>query len=160
MPLPFEGIITREQELRDLVGTPGDRSQLKERPALDFHSRAFIAHSPFLLIATSDADGRCDVSPRGDAPGFVLVLDDKRLVIPDRPGNRRIDSIRNILATGRVGLLFMVPGVDEELRVNGRACVTRDEALLTRLEAQGKRPMLGIGVEVQECFLLCAKAIK
>jgi len=158
MPLPFEQTVVSEQQLRDLVGMPNDRSQLKERPALDVHSRAFIAHSPFLLIATSDADGRCDVSPKGDAPGFVLVLDDRRLVIPDRPGNKRFDGMKNILANPHVGLIFLVPGRQETLRVNGRAWITRDPDLLARMTAHGKTPVLAIGVEVEQSYLHCPKA--
>jgi len=157
---PFESLLEHESELRELMGTPSEVVIKKQLDALDVHCRSFIAASPFVVIGTVDGSGRCDVSPRGDAAGFVLVLDEKRLVVPDRPGNRRIDSIRNILETGRIGMLFVVPGVDEELRVNGRAWVTRDESLLEKMEAQGKRPVLAIGVEVEECFLHCGKAIK
>jgi len=157
---PFSSLLTTEAELRELIGTPSELVIKKQLSALDQHCRAFIAYSPFLAMGTFDEDGHCDVSPRGDAPGFVQVLDEKRLAIPDRPGNKRIDSIRNILRTGKIGLLFLVPGVDEELRVNGRAWVTRDESLLATMEAQGKRPLLAIGVEVQECFIHCGKAIK
>jgi len=158
MPLPFEAIITSEQHLRDLVGVPRERSIQKERPALDVHSRAFIARSPFLLMATSGADGRCDVSPKGDPPGFVHVLDDRRLVIPERPGNKRFDGMKNILANPHVGLIFFVPGRQETLRVNGRAWVTVDPDLLSRMVVQGKTPLLAIGVEVEQCFLHCPKA--
>jgi uncharacterized protein len=158
MSLPFEQTITSEQQLRDLLGLPSDRAQLKERPALDVHSRAFIAHSPFLLMSTSDAGGRCDVSPKGDAPGFVLVLDDRRLVIPDRPGNKRFDGMKNILANPHVGLIFLVPGRQETLRVNGRAWITRDPDLLARMAAHGKTPALAIGVEVEQSYLHCPKA--
>src|SRR5581483_877338 len=125
----FSHVITSEQELRAIVGNPGPRSVLKQRPVLDEHCRAFIAHSPFVLMATADANGRCDVSPKGDAPGFVVVLDDRRLVIPERPGNRRLDSMQNLLPNRHVGLLFVVPGREETLRVNGRASITRDPGL-------------------------------
>jgi uncharacterized protein len=121
--------------------------------------RRFIAHSPFVVVSTHSADGRCDASPRGDAPGFVAVVDDRTLLIPDRLGNKRVDSFRNILQTGRVGLLFLVPGFGETLRVNGRAIIIRDEAWLTPLTAQGKRPQVGLAVEVEDCFLQCAKAL-
>jgi PPOX class probable FMN-dependent enzyme len=156
----FTDLVTSEAELRALLGEPGSVVIRKQLPALDRHCRAFIARSPFLLLGTANAQGDCDVSPRGDAPGFVLVLDDHTLVIPDRPGNRRIDSLRNIIAHGGVGLLFMVPGVEETLRVNGRARIVRDADLLTRLEARGKVPQLAIVVTVEEAFLHCAKALK
>jgi len=157
---PFKSTVTTEAELRGLLGEPSEVVKRKQLPALDQHCRAFIALSPFILLATVDARGRCDVSPRGDAPGFVLALDDGRLAIPERPGNRRLDSLRNILQTGSVGLLFMIPGVEEMLRVNGRACVSRDSELLGRLAAHEKRPLLCIGVEVAECFLHCAKSVR
>jgi PPOX class probable FMN-dependent enzyme len=155
---PFEQLVTTETELRAILGTPGPRAVMKERTSLDGHCRAFIGFSPFVLVATSDNDGRCDVSPKGDAPGFVKVLGDHRLVIPDRPGNRRLDGMRNVLTNPRIGLIFLVPGRQETLRVNGRACITRDPALLELCVAQGKRPALAIGVEVEECFMHCAKA--
>jgi PPOX class probable FMN-dependent enzyme len=157
---PFDNLVTSEQELREIVGTPGARAVLKERPVLDGHCRAFIAHSPVVLIATAAADGRCDVSPKGDAPGFVLVLDERRLVIPDRPGNRRLDGMSNLLANPHVGLIFLVPGRDETLRINGRAWITRDPELLQRCATQGKTPLLAIGVEVEQCFLHCAKPFR
>jgi len=156
----FKNRVTSEQELRDMFGFPSDRAVLKEQGVLDEHSRAFIARSPFLLMATSDASGRCDVSPKGDAPGFVLVVDDTHLVIPDRPGNKRFDGLRNLLANPHIGLIFIVPGREETLRVNGRACIVKDEDLLAPLAVKGKQPPLGIGVEVEECYLHCAKAFK
>src|SRR5688572_904818 len=157
----FEHVITSLEELRSLIDDPPpqSRSLLKERPTLDSHSRTFIAHSPFLLLGTAGADGRCDVSPRGDAPGFVQVLDDRRLVIPDRPGNRRLDSLQNLLTNPRVGLLFLIPGRDDTLRVNGRAWMTRDPEILQRSVVQGKAPLLAIGIEVEQCFFHCAKAM-
>jgi PPOX class probable FMN-dependent enzyme len=155
---PFRDVVTTEPELRALVGHPSDLAVKKELGALDAHARAFIAHAPFLLLATASAGGRCDVSPKGDAPGFVLVLDDTHLAIPDRPGNRRLDGMGNILANGHVGLIFLVPGRQETLRVNGRAWIVRDADLLSRMEARGKPPQLAIGVEVEECFFHCPKA--
>src|SRR5215510_4323634 len=149
MPPAFKDVITNEQQLRELVGVPGDRSKLKERRALDEHCRAFIARSPFLLMATSDVDGTCDVSPKGDAPGFVRVLDDHRLVIPDRPGNKRFDGMFNLIANPHVGLLFIVPG---------RAWITRTPELLASMAVNGKTPLVGIGVEVEQCFMHCPKA--
>ena len=157
---PFRDIVTSEAALRELLGEPSDLVVRKQLAALDRHSRAFVARSPFVLVGTAAASGACDVSPRGDAPGFVLVLDKKTLVIPERPGNRRADTLRNILQTGAVGLLFVIPGVEETLRVNGRACLVRDAAILERLAARGKQPPIAIGVEVDECFLHCAKAFK
>lgn len=154
----FDHVVTSERELREIVGQPGERTLLKERRQLDAHTRAFIARSPFVLIATAGADGTCDVSPKGDAPGFVTVLDDGRLLIPDRPGNKRLDGMQNLLANPRIGLLFIVPGRDETLRVNGRGWITRDPALLEPMAVNGKRPLLGIGVEVEQAFMHCAKA--
>jgi PPOX class probable FMN-dependent enzyme len=156
----FTNLITSEAELRELLGEPSELARRKQLAALDQHCRAFIALSPFVLIGTIDAAGMCDVSPRGDAPGFVLALDDRTLLIPDRPGNRRIDTLRNIVQTRSVGLLFMIPGVEETLRVNGQAWVVRDADLLERTVAHGKQPLLAIGVEVAECFLQCAKSLK
>ena len=156
----FSNVVESLEELRSILEAPpaGARTFLKERPTLDVHSRAFIAHSPLLLMATAGADGRCDVSPKGDAPGFVQVLDDRRLAIPDRPGNRRLDGMQNLLTNPHVGLIFIVPGRDETLRVNGRAWITRDPAILQRSAVQGKTPLLAIGVEVEQCFLHCPKA--
>lgn len=157
---PFNDVVTSEQVLRELVGTPTARAMLKERRVLDGHCRAFIARSPLVLIATSGADGRCDVSPKGDAPGFVLTLDERRLVIPDRPGNKRLDGMRNLLANSHVGLIFLVPGREETLRVNGRAWITRDPDLLQRCAVEGRAPLMAVGVEVEECFLHCAKPFR
>lgn len=158
MSREIRDVVRSEQELRELVGTPSELARKKQLGELDEHCRAFIARSPFLLLATSNAAGQCDVSPKGDAPGFVLTLDPGRLVIPDRPGNRRLDGVRNILENPHVGLIFLIPGRGETLRVNGRAHVVRDEALLERMAVNGKRPQLAIVVDVEECFLHCAKA--
>ena len=156
----FTDVVTSEAELRDLLGHPSELAIKKEHDALDLHCRAFIALAPFLLLGTTDSEGRCDVSPRGDGPGFVQVFDDKTLIIPDRPGNKRFDSLRNILAHGGVGLLFMIPGVEETLRVNGRARLIRDADVLATLAVRDKVPTLAIAVEVREAFLHCAKALK
>jgi PPOX class probable FMN-dependent enzyme len=155
---PFNHIVTSEQELRDLLGAASPRSILKERRALDEHCRAYIAASPFLVMATSGCDGSCDVSPKGDAPGFVAVLDDRHIVIPDRPGNKRFDGMKNLLTNPHIGLIFLVPGREETLRINGRAWITRDPGLLARCVAHDKTPQLAIGVEVEQCFLHCQKA--
>lgn len=157
---PFTQLISSEEELRQLIGEPSELVIRKQLSALDAHCQAFIALAPFVLLGTSGHNGLCDVSPRGDAPGFVQVLNPTTLLIPDRPGNRRVDSLRNIVQTGAVGLLFMIPGVEETLRVNGRGWLVRDDALLQRMAVQGKIPLLAIGVQVEECFLQCAKALK
>jgi PPOX class probable FMN-dependent enzyme len=157
---PFTDLITSEEGLRDLLGRPSELVIKKQLSVLDRHCRTYLSLSPFMLLGTANADGDCDVSPRGDAPGFVAVIDDKHIAIPDRPGNRRIDSLRNIVQNGKVGLLFMIPGVEETLRINGRAWLTREPALLEQLSARGKVPTLAIGVEVDEAFLHCAKAFK
>jgi uncharacterized protein len=158
--MKFTDTVTDLAELRALVGEPSELARKKQLDHLDAHCRAFIAHAPFLLLGTADATGRCDVSPKGDAPGFVQVLDDHHLVIPDRPGNKRIDGMRNILENPHVGVIFLVPNKEETLRVNGRAAITRDPALLARMEVGGKRPLLAIGVEVEEVFMHCAKAFR
>jgi PPOX class probable FMN-dependent enzyme len=156
----FKHVVTREDELRALMGTPSERAIKKESASIDEASRRFIERSPFLLLGTSNAAGQCDVSPKGDAPGFVRVLDERHLVIPDRPGNKRLDGLRNLLANPHVGLIFLVPGREETLRVNGRAAIIRDEDVLESLAAHGKRPLVAIGVEVEECFLHCPKAFR
>jgi uncharacterized protein len=157
---PFQHVLTSEPELRAIVGFPAERPVLKERRAIDDHFRAFIAKSPFLLISTAGADGSCDVSPKGDAPGFVQVLDETHLVIPERNGNKRLDGMKNLLSNAHIGLLFIVPGREETLRVNGRAWITRDPALLERMPAQGVMPRLAIGVEVEQAFLHCVKSFR
>ncbi|MEW6254475.1 MAG: pyridoxamine 5'-phosphate oxidase family protein [Pseudomonadota bacterium] len=146
-------------ELRAVYKPANARSVAKVIPALDIHCRRFIALSPFLLLATGGADGTSDVSPRGDAPGFVAVEDDTTLLLPDRPGNNRLDSLENIIARPGVGLLFLIPGVDETLRVNGTAEIHTDPALTARFEVSGKRPLSVIRIKVREAYLHCAKAL-
>jgi uncharacterized protein len=158
--IPFRDAVTSEEALRAIVGRPSELAIRKEISHLDAHCRAFIAHSPFVLVATASMTGRGDVSPKGDPPGFVQVLDEHRLVIPDRPGNKRLDGMRNLLENPHVGLLFLIPGLEETLRVNGRAWIIRDEEILSRCSVQGKRPNLALGVYVEECFIHCAKAFK
>jgi PPOX class probable FMN-dependent enzyme len=155
----FKDVVTSAEELARIIGVPSEVAIRKQLSELDAHKRRVVAESPFLLIGTVGRDGSCDVSPRGDAPGVAAVLDNRTLLIPERRGNRRADSLRNIIETGRAALLFLVPGVGETLRVNGRACVIRDEEVLARLAVDGKRPLVGIVVEVEECFLQCAKAV-
>ena len=154
----FKDIVTSKQELRTIFGQPSERAVLKCQSSLDEHARAFIAVSPFLLLATSNFAGQCDVSPKGDAPGFVLVLDDTHLVVPDRPGNNRIDGLSNIIENPHVGMIFLVPGRGDTLRVNGRAAIIRDFEVLSRLAAHGKEPRIAMGVEVEEAYLHCPKA--
>ena len=150
--------VTSAAELRAILGSPSERAVLKQLSALDVHCLAFIARSPFLVLSTASAKGVCDASPKGDKPGFVLVVDDRTLVIPDRLGNRRADSMSNILENPHVGLLFLIPGMDETLRVNGSAQIVRDEALLDELAVDGRRPQFGIVVHVEAAYLHCAKA--
>jgi PPOX class probable FMN-dependent enzyme len=159
--LPFRDRLETEDDLRALIEAPPPdaRPWQKEIPALDDHCRAFIAHSPFLVLATAGTDGRCDASPRGGPPGFVRVLDDHRLAFGDLPGNRRQDSHRNLIATGRAALLFMVPGRAETLRINGRACLTRDRDVLEAVALDGTPPSLAVGMQVEVAFLHCAKAL-
>lgn len=147
-----------EQELRQHYGPPMERARIKTLRKLDKHCRRFIELSPFVCLGTSGADG-ADVTPRGDAPGFVHILDDVTLAIPDWPGNNRLDSLRNILENPNVGLLFLIPGVDESLRVNGEARVTTDAAILTHWETNGKHPRSALLIHVHEAFLHCGKAL-
>lgn len=156
----FERVVGSVEELRELYPPPKALSLKKEVPTLDEHCRAFVGLSPLVLIGTAAADGRCDVSPRGGPPGFVAVLDERRLAIPDLPGNRRIDSLRNIVENPWVGLLFVIPGLEETLRVEGQAWIVQDDEVLARCEVRGKRRAVAIGVEVETAFVHCAKAFK
>jgi len=152
-------LIENPERLRELYGAPSERSLKKQLTKFDRHCRAFIARSPFLVIASSDPSGRCDASPKGDAPGFVHVLDDETLLIPDRLGNNRVDTIGNLLVRPGVGLIFFVPGINETLRVNGRARVTTDPAVLEPLAVNGKVPRSGILVAAEEIYFHCGKAL-
>ena len=152
--------IRSEAELRGMHAEPSALVKKKCVNRLDDNCRAFIGLSPFLVIGTSGADGRGDVSPRGDPPGFVKVLDDTTLLIPDRPGNNLLDSLSNIVANPAVALIFFIPGFDETLRVNGRAEVVRDPVLLVPLAVDGKTPKVGIRVAVQEAYLHCARSFR
>ncbi|MGC3967068.1 MAG: pyridoxamine 5'-phosphate oxidase family protein [Pirellulales bacterium] len=155
----FQQPVLSTDELAALVGSPGPLALKKELPHLDDNMRRFIAHSPFAVVSSYGASGRCDASPRGDGPGFVRVVDDKTLVIPERAGNKRTDTMRNVIETGRIGLIFFIPGFGETLRINGRARVIRDADILGELSVQGKTPLVGIAVEAEECFLQCARSI-
>ncbi|HUC10632.1 MAG TPA: pyridoxamine 5'-phosphate oxidase family protein [Stellaceae bacterium] len=151
--------IENPQQLRQLYGEPGERAVKKQLTRFDRHCRNFIALSPFLVIASSDPSGRCDASPKGDAPGFVQVVDDTTLLIPDRLGNNRVDTLGNLLSSPGIGLIFFVPGLNETLRVNGRAQVTTDPELLEPLAVNGKRPRSGIVVAAEEIYFHCGKAL-
>jgi uncharacterized protein len=157
---PFEAVLADENAIREVLGQPLELAVKKALPKLDKYCREFIERSPFLTLGTANENGKADVSPRGDQPGFVLILDDQTLFIPERPGNNRVDSLTNIALNPNVGLLFLVPGFDETLRVNGRASVVKDPALLERCAFRGKVPKLGIMVAVEEAYLHCAKAFR
>jgi uncharacterized protein len=157
---PFTDIVSSEEQLREVLGYPQETSIRKTQLTIDWYARQFIEHSPFALVSSASANGRLDVSPRGDGPGFVLVLDEKTLLIPERPGNRRGDTLINVLSNPHVGLLFLIPNVEETLRINGIAAVVRDPVLLEKLTAQNKQPQLAIAVEAQEVFFHCAKAFR
>ncbi len=151
--------ISEETALRERFGAVSMLAEKKVVKTLDHFCRQFIALSPFLVLATNDASGRADASPRGDAPGFVEVLDDKTLLVPDRRGNNRLDSFSNILQNPHVGLIFMVPGINETLRINGRGRIVDEEALLGPLSVQGKQPLAGLLVTMEEAFFHCGKAL-
>jgi uncharacterized protein len=151
--------ITSVDELTALVGEPVPRVRDKARPALHDLDRQWLAASPFCLVATADADGRCDVSPKGDPAGQLAhVLDDRTLAIAERPGNRRVDGFRNVLGNPHVGLVFLIPGRDDTLRVNGRARLVSDAPFFGDLVVKGHRPVLALVVEIEEVFHHCAKA--
>lgn len=150
--------ITSEAELRDLLGEPIPRVRDKARGSLHEVDRQWVAASPFCLIATSAADGTCDVSPKGDPAGFTLVLDERTIAIPERPGNRRADGFRNVLSNPHVGLIYFVPGRGDTLRVNGRARLVRDAPFFDDMVVKGHRPALALVVEIEEVFHHCAKA--
>ncbi len=147
------------EALRDLYPAPAERALRKQIAILDRHCRDFIARSPFALLATSGADGSCDVSPKGGPPGFVRVLDEHRLALPDAPGNRRLDSFTNVLANPQAGLLFLVPGLGETLRVNGGCALSTDAAILAALADDSTPPPAALVVEVEEAYIHCAKAL-
>lgn len=150
--------VATEAELRQLIGEPAELVRAKISDRLNPLTRQFIERSPFLCLATSDEHGRCDVSPRGDPTGFVRILDDSTLLVPERPGNRLADSLRNILRNPHVGLLFVVPGVTDTFRVNGRATLTTDAALLAPSAVEGRAPKLGILVDIESAYTHCSKA--
>lgn len=150
--------ITSVAELDELLGRPGPAAANKGRFLLHAIDVAWIAHSPMVLIATSAADGTCDVSPKGDPAGFVRALDAHTLAIPERPGNKRADGFHNVLANPQVGLIFLVPGRPDTLRVNGRTRLVRDAPYFDAMAVQGRRPILAMEVTVEEIYYHCAKA--
>jgi PPOX class probable FMN-dependent enzyme len=158
MSIAQERLVTTQDEITRLYGAPDDVVKIKHIPQLDEHCRAFIAAAPFVVVATHGEDGTCDASPRGGAPGFCDVTGPTTIVMPDEPGNRRLDTVRNIVATGRAGLIFVIPGLRETMRVNGRAVISSDPELLAGY-ADGRRPPIAaIVVDVEEAYLHCAKA--
>lgn len=157
-PQPGFTEVTSVAELAGMLGQPNRRSATKVRPRLHARDREWLAASPFCLMATAAADGSCDVSPKGDPPGFTRVLDDTTIVIPDRAGNNRADGYRNILSNPQVGLLYVVPGRTDTLRINGRARLLRDAPFFAELTVRGSRPRLALLVSVTEVFYHCPKA--
>jgi uncharacterized protein len=155
---PFAGALESEAQLRALYEQPTSLGARKQIDRLDEACRELIALAPLVLVASHDAQGRCDVTPRGGPPGFVSVLDDAHLAIPDATGNRRLDTLRNVVATGRAGLLFLIPGRGQTLRVNGPARVTARSDLLERLMPVGKSPRSALVVAAEEVFTHCPKA--
>lgn len=153
-------VIDDEQSLRDLFQPTHELALQKCQTTLDKHAREFIERSPFLCIGTQDLDGKADVSPRGDPAGFVRILDDHTLAIPDRPGNNRLDSLSNIIANPTVGLLFIIPGFDDTLRINGQASLTNDPQLLDKMCVNDRAPKLAIVVRIETIFMHCAKAFR
>ena len=150
--------ITSWAELRELLGTPAARAVTKERTRLHARDVEWLAASPFCLVATCGTDGTCDVSPKGDPPGFALVLDEQTIAIPERPGNRRADGFCNILQNPHIGLIFLVPGRKETLRINGRARLVRDAPFFDDMIVKGHRPPLAVLVEIEQIFFHCMKA--
>lgn len=161
MDLDANYLVQNASELTALYNPPRERSVRKQMDHLDEYSRAFIAASPLLIIGTQGRplDGVADTSPRGDVPGFVRVVDDRTVLIPDRPGNNRLDTLQNIVANPVVGLLFLVPGLPETFRVNGEAAISHDPALLESFAVQGKLPRTILVVKVKEAFIHCSRAL-
>jgi len=152
-------VVETESELRELIGSPTELVAGKVADRLNDIFRRYIEESPFVCVATASADGGLDVSPRGDPAGFVRILDERTLLIPERPGNKIADTLRNVLETGRIALLFLVPGVGETFRVNGSAVLTDAADLLADSVVEGKQPKLGILVTVEEAYTQCSKAL-
>jgi uncharacterized protein len=156
---PFDEVIVTRSRLRELSKQPSSRAQGKVIDHIDAICRRFIAACPFVMVASRGEDGRMDLSPKGDPPGFVTVLDEKTIAIPDRPGNHRLDTFENLLTHSEVGLLFMIPGNGDTLRVSGTGRIVRDSSLAARLAVHGKPPELVLVVSVEEAFMHCPKCI-
>ena len=154
-----EHVIDSVEELRRHYGEPSELALRKSLDRLDRHCRRFIELSPFVVLASAGEDGRVDCSPRGDPGGFVAILDERTLLLPDRRGNNRTDSLTNVVENPRIGMLFLIPGVNETLRLNGRATLTTDPAHLEPLAINGRPPRSGLLIEVEEVFLQCTKAL-
>lgn len=152
--------IEDKSALRARMGEVGELAAGKTLKRIDKYARAYIERSPFLCIGTADEKGNADVSPRGDPPGFVRIIDDRTIIIPDRPGNNRVDTMSNIVANPQVGILFIIPGIDDTLRINGKAEIIDDPAELAPAAVNGRPPKLGIRVKVEEVFFHCAKAFR
>ena len=155
----FRDVVTSEEQLRAVLGQPTERAVAKVVRVIDDHARRFIAHAPFVFVASAGADGTLDVSPKGDPAGFVKVLDDRTLAIPDRPGNRRIDTFRNVLSNPNVGLIFLIPGVTHTLRMAGKAIIVRDTELREAMAANGKLPEHILIIEISHVLSHCPKCM-
>ena len=155
----FKEVIKTREEFRSIMKVPSELVTRKTLSSLDKHCGVFINRSPFMLLATADANGNTDISPKGDPVGFVKILDEKTLLIPDRPGNHRADSIENILQNPKVGLIFLIPGKKETLRIGGTATVVRDADIRDSMAMNGKSPEFVIAVEIQEAFFHCSKCM-
>ncbi len=151
--------ISDEAKLREAIGTPADTAVVKIANRLNDLTRQFIERSPFVCVATASPDGGLDVSPRGDPAGFVRILDERTLLMPDRPGNRIADTLTNLLQDPRIALLFLIPGVGDTFRVNGRASIVDDPELLAASEVEGKLPRLGLLIAIEEAYTQCPKAL-
>lgn len=156
----FDHVIATDEQLRELYRQPSEGLLAKKVGRIDEKTARYIAASPFVLLATADADGRCDVSPRGGPPGFVKVLDDRRVAVPDLSGNNILDSLTNILANPHAGVLFVHPGHDDTLRLEGEAHLTADPAILALWDDELRRPKVAIGIEVTSTYVHCAKAFR
>ena len=155
----FRHVVTSEEQLRTALGKPTERAAAKVVQAIDEHARRFIAHAPFVFVASAGSDGTLDVSPKGDPAGFVKVLDERTIAIPDRPGNRRLDTFRNVLSNPNVGLIFVIPGVTYTLRMAGKAVIVRDNELREALAVNGKLPEHVLVIEISHVFSHCPKCM-
>ncbi len=155
----LKNAITSQEQLRAVVEEPLELLQRKVSPQLNANSKVFIRRSPFVVIASANSQGKTDVSPKGDPPGFVKILSDTRLAVPDRPGNRRVDTFVNVLQNPDVGLIFFIPGKGETLRVFGKASIFRDQALLESMALNGKTPHLALIIDVEGVLFQCSKSV-